>query len=116
MAVSSRQLSWTVPAAGGCSAWATAASAARARMRRMARIIARSGRLRHNRRVRFGRWQPLADAAAPAGPSVLEARLGDGADGLVAYPRGKSAMVYYDADAAPAAALARLRARAPAAE
>ncbi len=70
----------------------------------------------HNRGVRFGRWQPLDDAVAPAGPGVLQARLDEGAAGLIDYPRGRSAMVYYDAADALADALARLRARAPAAD
>jgi hypothetical protein len=44
--------------------------------------------------VRFCPWYPLADAAvrAPAGEGVLQLRI---ADGLVDYPRGKSAMVRY---------------------
>jgi hypothetical protein len=44
--------------------------------------------------VRFGPWYPLADAGAhaPAAEGVLQIRL---AQGLVDYPRGKSAMVYY---------------------
>ncbi len=58
--------------------------------------------------MRFCPWYALADAPrmAPAGPGVLQLRL---ADGLVDYPRGKSAMVHYEhaADArATAAALA----------
>ncbi len=54
----------------------------------------------------FGRWYPLADAAAhaPAEPGVLQLRV---ARGLVDYPRGKSAMVHYQAaDDLRAAALA----------
>lgn len=44
--------------------------------------------------VRFGPWYPLADAAehAPPSPGVMQVRL---AAGLVDYPRGKSAMVWY---------------------
>jgi len=47
-------------------------------------------------RVKFGRWYPLADAArlAPGGPGVFQVRV---AEGLVDYPRGKSAMVHYEA-------------------
>jgi hypothetical protein len=54
----------------------------------------------------FGRWQPLAEAEAH-GAGVLQARL---AQGLHQYPRGKSAMVYYDADEDLGRALGRLRA------
>jgi hypothetical protein len=45
--------------------------------------------------VRFCSWYPLADAAAhaPAGEGVLQLRL---AEGLRAYPGGKSAMVHYE--------------------
>ncbi len=58
----------------------------------------------------FGRWIALAHAAAPAGPGALEARLGEGAQGLIEYPSGKSAMVYYDADHAEvSSALNRLK-------
>ena len=44
--------------------------------------------------MRFGPWYPLADAGdlAPAEPGVLQLRR---AHGLVDYPRGKSAMVWY---------------------
>ena len=44
--------------------------------------------------MRFGPWYPLAGAGdlAPAEPGVLQLRL---ARGLVDYPRGKSAMVWY---------------------
>ena len=44
--------------------------------------------------VRFGPWYPLAEAAAhaPAIAGVLQLRL---ATGLIDYPRGKSAMVWY---------------------
>ena len=45
------------------------------------------------RAVKFGVWHPFAEAsnAAPDGPGLLQAR----ADALLAYPRGKSAMVLY---------------------
>lgn len=55
--------------------------------------------------MRFTRWYPLAEAGrhAPAGEGVLQLRL---ASGLVDYPTGKSAMVYYAAaDDVRAAAL-----------
>ncbi|MBA3540375.1 MAG: hypothetical protein H0T79_12235 [Deltaproteobacteria bacterium] len=44
--------------------------------------------------MRFCPWYPLADALAhlPAGENVLQLRV---AEGLVDYPRGKSAMVLY---------------------
>ena len=44
--------------------------------------------------MRFGPWYPLASARdlAPAGEGVLQLRL---AHGLHEYPRGKSAMVWY---------------------
>ena len=54
--------------------------------------------------MRFCPWYPLADAAAhaPTGQNVLQLRL---AEGLLDYPRGKSAMVHYElaADARAAA-------------
>lgn len=45
-------------------------------------------------RVRFGPWYPLADAGehAPAAEGIIQVRL---ATGLVDYPRGKSAMLWY---------------------
>jgi hypothetical protein len=45
--------------------------------------------------VQFSAWHPLDDAGrtAPAAPGVLQAR----AEGLLPYPSGKSAMVFYDA-------------------
>lgn len=45
--------------------------------------------------MRFCPWYPLADAAAhaPAGEGVLQLRV---AEGLLDYPRGKSAMVHYE--------------------
>ncbi|MCU1283396.1 MAG: hypothetical protein JWM53_6942 [bacterium] len=58
----------------------------------------------------FGRWQKLAAATVPRRRGVLQARI---ADGLVDYPRGKSAMVYYDADEDLSLALARLGAAIP---
>lgn len=44
--------------------------------------------------MRFTRWYPLSEAAnnAPVAPGVIQVRL---AAGLLDYPRGKSAMVYY---------------------
>ncbi len=46
--------------------------------------------------MKFGRWYPLAEVAlhAPAGPGVFQIRV---ADGLLDYPRGKSAMLHYQA-------------------
>jgi hypothetical protein len=43
--------------------------------------------------MRFGDWVPIdrAAASAPEGAGVLQTR----ADGLVAYPQGRSAMIYY---------------------
>ncbi|HET6613046.1 MAG TPA: hypothetical protein VFG83_13705 [Kofleriaceae bacterium] len=48
--------------------------------------------------MEFSRWIPLADAAsmAPAGAGAFQVRV---ATGLLAYPRGKSAMVHYAAAA-----------------
>lgn len=45
--------------------------------------------------MQFGRWYPLADAPglAPPGEGMLQLRV---ATGLVEYPRGKSAMVWYE--------------------
>ena len=62
--------------------------------------------------VRFGPWYPLADAGAhaPVGEGILQVRL---ATGLVDYPRGKSAMLWYaHAPDACAAALALATAHA----
>jgi hypothetical protein len=44
--------------------------------------------------VRFGPWYPLADAGdhTPPAENVVQVRL---ASGLLDYPRGKSAMVWY---------------------
>ena|SRR6185436_8614654 len=60
--------------------------------------------------MNFGRWQKLAAATVPRRRGVLQARV---AGELIAYPRGKSAMVYYDADEDLSAALARLGAAVP---
>ena len=48
--------------------------------------------------MRFGIWYPLAEAAAhaPSSAGVFQIRL---AEGLRDYPRGKSAMVHYEAAA-----------------
>ena len=48
--------------------------------------------------VNFGGWLPLVDAraSAPESPGVLQAR----GDALVAYPRGRSAMLLYAASRA----------------
>ncbi len=45
--------------------------------------------------MKFGPWYPLdtAQKHAPAAPGVLQVRL---ASGLVDYPRGKSAMLWYE--------------------
>jgi hypothetical protein len=58
----------------------------------------------------FGRWQKLAAATMPRRRGVLQARV---ADGLVDYPTGKSAMVYYDGDDDLSRALERLGAAVP---
>ena len=44
--------------------------------------------------MKFGPWYPLDDAGrhAPVGEGILQVRL---ASGLLDYPRGKSAMVWY---------------------
>ena len=62
--------------------------------------------------MKFGRWYPLADAArlAPVGPGVFQVRV---ADGLVDYPRGKSAMVHYQGAEDVRAAAAAFAARHP---
>ncbi|HEY4245001.1 MAG TPA: hypothetical protein VGM88_34535 [Kofleriaceae bacterium] len=41
--------------------------------------------------MRFGPWYPLG--SAPPGPGLLQVRI---ASGLLDYPRGKSAMVWYE--------------------
>lgn len=45
--------------------------------------------------MRFGPWYPLAEARdhTPAAEGVLQLRV---AEGLLDYPRGKSAMVHYE--------------------
>ncbi len=45
--------------------------------------------------MKFGEWYPLSTSGdrAPAGEGVLQLRL---ATGLLDYPRGKSAMVWYE--------------------
>ena len=45
--------------------------------------------------MRFCPWYPLADAAAhaPAAEGVMQLRV---AEGLLEYPRGKTAMVHYE--------------------
>ncbi len=64
--------------------------------------------------VTFGAWCPLADAAAhaPARPGVAQLRQ---AHGLRDYPRGKSAMVHYEATDDLQALARRLGATFPAA-
>jgi hypothetical protein len=59
--------------------------------------------------VTFGSWRALAAASPPRRPGLLQARVAE----LVTYPRGKSAMVYYDGDDDLAHAFARLCARVP---
>jgi hypothetical protein len=61
----------------------------------------------------FGPWRRLGEAPVPDGGGLLQARLGDGSQGLQRYPRGQSAMVYYDGGPDLAAALARFVARIP---
>jgi hypothetical protein len=61
--------------------------------------------------MNYGRWIPLDEAVAPDGPGLLQVRYGEGSEGLIAYPAGKSAMAYYGADdASLATALAEVRA------
>ena len=61
----------------------------------------------------FGRWIPLEEAVAPEGAGLVQARFGQGTDGLTSYPSGRSAMAWYDADDVELAfALERLRAKA----
>jgi hypothetical protein len=59
--------------------------------------------------VTFGSWQTLAAASPPRRSGLLQARVPE----LVAYPTGKSAMVYYDGDDDLSLAFARLGARVP---
>lgn len=65
--------------------------------------------------MEFGRWYPLAAAAdhAPAAPGVLQVRV---RTGLIDYPRGKSAMVHYQAAADVRAAADAIAAANPAAD
>lgn len=60
--------------------------------------------------MQFCPWYPLVDAAAhaPASEGVLQLRV---ADGLIDYPRGKSAMVWYQHAADLQVAAAALAAR-----
>jgi hypothetical protein len=60
--------------------------------------------------MRFCPWYPLADAIGrvPEGGAVLQLRL---VEGLVDYPRGKSAMVHYELVEDARAAAATLAAR-----
>jgi hypothetical protein len=62
--------------------------------------------------MRFCPWYPLADAAAhaPANEGVLQVRI---AEGLLDYPRGKSAMVHYEHAADVRAAALAFAARHP---
>ena len=57
----------------------------------------------------FGTWRALATASPPRKPGLMQARTAD----LIEYPRGKSAMVYYDGDDDLSQAFARLGARVP---
>ena len=57
----------------------------------------------------FGPWRALAATSPPRTPGLLQARVAE----LVVYPRGKSAMVYYDGDDDLALAFARLCAIVP---
>lgn len=65
----------------------------------------------YHARMEFGQWYPLtaAEAHAPAGPGVL-VRV---RTGLVEYPRGKSAMVHYQAADDVRAAASRAGRRSP---
>lgn len=59
----------------------------------------------------FGRWEPLDRARAPSGPGLYQARR---AQGLLDYPKGKSAMIQYGADDSDLSmALNRFRASIP---
>ncbi|MDC0717948.1 hypothetical protein [Nannocystis bainbridge] len=64
--------------------------------------------------MKFGPWVPLSEAAArlPPAAGVLQVRL---REGLVRYPRGKSAMVVYAGAADVAGLAAELNERHPAA-
>jgi len=52
----------------------------------------------------FGAWRTLPSTSPPRKPGLLQARVRE----LVAYPRGQSAMVYYDGDEDLSRAFARL--------
>jgi hypothetical protein len=62
--------------------------------------------------MKFGSWYPLADVArnAPEAPGVFQVRV---AEGLVDYPRGKSAMIHYEAALDVRAAAAEFAAHYP---
>jgi hypothetical protein len=62
--------------------------------------------------VRFGEWYPLSSAGdlAPVGAGMFQVRL---ARGLLDYPRGKSAMVWYEHASDVRAAAVALGARHP---
>ncbi|MGE0868781.1 MAG: hypothetical protein AB7P03_09470 [Kofleriaceae bacterium] len=62
--------------------------------------------------MQFGRWYPLDEAGdhTPAGEGVVQVRL---ARGLLDYPRGKSAMVWYAHAADARAAALALAAKHP---
>ncbi len=62
--------------------------------------------------MKFGRWSPLGEAAgqAPASPGIFQIRQ---AKGLVDYPRGKSAMLYYGCADDVSAAIAAYAAEHP---
>lgn len=65
----------------------------------------------------YGQWLRLVEAVAPDGPGLMQVRREQGSAGLVAYPSGRSAMVFYGAsDEHLAAELESLRARLPPAE
>lgn len=57
----------------------------------------------------FGSWRALPSVSPPRKPGLLQARVPE----LVAYPSGKSAMVYYDGDEDLSHAFARLCERVP---
>jgi len=65
--------------------------------------------------MKFGPWYPLAEAAdrLPAAPGVLQVRL---REGLVRYPRGKSAMIHYAGAADVSGLAAVLAGRHPGAQ
>jgi hypothetical protein len=57
----------------------------------------------------FGTWRALPTVSPPRKPGLVQARVAE----LVAYPKGKSAMVYYDGDEDLSQAFARLCAIVP---